>query len=109
MTDSYSRHLNFERITNFRDIGGYPARDGRTVVWRRIFRSGELANMNDNDFSRLTDEIALRSVIDLRSEVETRGHSTGHLDRLDVKYHSVPFMTSDGKREEEELVGGWLG
>lgn len=104
MNESYSRHIRFEGITNFRDIGGYPTSDGRITAWRRVFRSGELAGMNDNDFSRLTEEIALNSVIDLRSENEVRSRDTGHLDRLDVKYCNVPFMTSDGNREEDERM-----
>jgi protein-tyrosine phosphatase len=36
MIDDYPRrHLAFEACFNFRDIGGYPAADGRTVRWGR--------------------------------------------------------------------------
>ena len=104
MTGTYSRHLNFEQIINFRDIGGYRARDGRTVAWRRIFRSGDLAKMNDNDLSRLKGEIALKSVIDLRSETEIQGQDRSPLTKADVKYHHVPFMTDAGNREEDERI-----
>lgn len=104
MTDSYSRHLKFERITNFRDLGGYPARDGRVIAWRRVFRSGELARMNDSDLTRLVDEISLNSVIDLRSRKEAKEQGTGSLSEAGLKYHSVPFMTSDGNREEDERL-----
>ncbi len=36
----YQREIEFERVLNFRDLGGYRAADGRTVRWRRLFRSG---------------------------------------------------------------------
>jgi hypothetical protein len=43
MNQSYPRHINFESVPNFRDLGGYRTRDGRTVAWRRLFRSGDAA------------------------------------------------------------------
>jgi protein-tyrosine phosphatase len=104
MNDSFPRHLNFEQIINFRDIGGYRTRDGRTVVWRRLFRSGEFHRMTMNDLERLTGEIGVTSVVDLRSEKEATGHGTGLLSQADVKYHNVPFMTGGGNREEDERM-----
>ena len=34
------RHLNFEGIDNFRDLGGYPTESGATVKWGVLYRSG---------------------------------------------------------------------
>ena len=34
MNQSYPRHINFESVPNFRGLGGYRQRDGRTVAWR---------------------------------------------------------------------------
>jgi protein-tyrosine phosphatase len=31
MSDSPARHLNLAGASNFRDLGGYPARDGRAA------------------------------------------------------------------------------
>jgi len=104
MTGLNSRHLNFEQIINFRDIGGYRTRDGRTVAWRRVFRSGEFHRMTRNDLERLTGEIGVTSVVDLRSEMEAREHGTGLLSRTNVKYHSIPFMTGGGNREDDERM-----
>ena len=103
MTDSYPRHLNFDNIINFRDIGGYPARDGRTVAWRRLFRSGEFHRMTENDFDRLTVEISLTSVIDLRSNVEVEKHGTGLLSEAGIKYHNVSFMVGANREDDERL------
>ena len=104
MAGLHSRHLNFEQIINFRDIGGYRTRDGRTVAWRRLFRSGEFHRMTRNDLERLTGEIGVASVVDLRSEMEARRHGTGLLSQAGVKYRNVPFMTDGGNREEDDRM-----
>ena len=33
---------NLEGAVNFRELGGYPAADGRTVRWGQLYRSGAL-------------------------------------------------------------------
>ena len=49
MTETHARHLNLEGATNFRDLGGYPTADGRTLRWRQIFRSNHLGHLTDAD------------------------------------------------------------
>src|SRR5260221_14312921 len=49
MSDTPARHLNLAGASNFRDLGGYPARDGRTVRWRQIFRSNHLGHLTAAD------------------------------------------------------------
>jgi protein-tyrosine phosphatase len=66
------RHIPFESVPNFRDLGGYRTHDGRTVAWRRLFRSAALHTINDRDMARLKGEIGLRAVIDLRSPKDAR-------------------------------------
>ena len=95
MTESFPRHLRFDSVTNFRDIGGYQTRQGKTVTWRRVFRSGEFAKITRNDFQRLMKELGLTSVIDLRSAIEIERQGIGLLSEADIKYHSIPFMTDD--------------
>lgn len=59
------RVIEFEGILNFRDIGGYRARDGGCVRWGMVFRSGDLSAATDKDLQRIT-ELRIRIVIDLR-------------------------------------------
>jgi len=54
---------------NFRDLGGYETADGRRVKWRRLYRSGELNELTDEDLGML-EEIGIRTVVDLRGENE---------------------------------------
>ncbi|GIH11381.1 protein-tyrosine-phosphatase [Rhizocola hellebori] len=68
------RHLKFERLHNFRDLGGYPAADGRQVRWGQLYRSDNLGKLKGDDLQRFS-ELDIRTVIDLRYpfEIEARG------------------------------------
>jgi protein-tyrosine phosphatase len=95
MPEKYNRHLKFSSVMNFRDIGGYPARGGRTVAWRKVFRSGEFRNVTQDDFKRLTSELGVVSVIDLRSGLELQNNGKGLLEGSEIKYCNIAFMTDD--------------
>ena len=41
-----ARVLRLEGSSNFRDLGGYQAADGRSLQWRRLFRSDHLASLS---------------------------------------------------------------
>ncbi|MFW0794143.1 tyrosine-protein phosphatase [Gordonia sp. CPCC 205515] len=56
-------------VANFRDVGGWPTTDGRTVVTGRVFRSAALAKASEADRRFLAD-LGLRTVADLRSVAE---------------------------------------
>jgi protein-tyrosine phosphatase len=66
---SAHRVLNFEGISNFRDLGGYRASDGRAVKWGRLYRSGNLAEASRADLAGL-QTLGLTTFIDFRSGVE---------------------------------------
>jgi protein-tyrosine phosphatase len=63
------RHLPFDKAINFRDLGGYPTRDGGTVKWRRLFRSGHMNLLTEADVARLVD-LGTAVICDFRSEPE---------------------------------------
>jgi len=106
---SYSRHIKFEEVLNFRDLGGYRTRGGHMVAWRRLFRSGELHHMTSRDITRLKEEIRLRSVIDLRSSIRLEQLGVGPLNEVGVKYYNVPFIiiTDSDDDKEKELFRGF--
>ncbi|MBN6055687.1 tyrosine-protein phosphatase [Nonomuraea sp. RK-328] len=82
-----TRHIAFERLHNFRDLGGYRTRDGRSVRWGRLYRSDSLSKLQDADWDRFTT-LGVRTVIDLRYpwEIAARGR-VPHLDGL--AYHNL--------------------
>ena len=64
------RHIPLEGASNFRDFGGYRTTDGRTVAWRRLFRSDRLSELTAADFERLSVH-GIRLVYDLRRDSES--------------------------------------
>jgi protein-tyrosine phosphatase len=55
----------FSAMFNFRDVGGYAARDGRTVRARRLYRSDSLHRIDEADRDAFA-ALGVRTVIDLR-------------------------------------------
>ncbi|MET7713584.1 tyrosine-protein phosphatase [Streptomyces sp. NPDC005407] len=69
-----NRHIDFERLHNFRDLGGYRTQDGRAVRWDRLYRSDSLSKLQGADWDRFLS-LGVRTVIDLRYpwEIEAKG------------------------------------
>jgi protein-tyrosine phosphatase len=63
------RIIPFASIYNFRDLGGYETADGRSVAWRRLFRSDDLSRLALHDADRFAG-LGIRTVIDLRRPSE---------------------------------------
>ena len=87
MSDSPARHLNLAGASNFRDLGGYPARDGRTVRWRQIFRSNHLGHLTADDVAVLRG-LGLKSAFDFRGTEERTAALCG-VEEITV--HSLPI------------------
>jgi len=69
------RDIRFSRVFNFRDLGGYPTRDGRSLRWRRLFRSDTLSTLAEADRDRFL-ELGVRTVVDLRRQYEIDAQGT---------------------------------
>lgn len=74
MTDA-QRLLPLEGGRNFRDLGGYRTEDGRTVKWRKLFRSGTMHKLTEKDHDYLS-QIGLRLICDLRTKEERAAEPT---------------------------------
>jgi len=107
LVKEYSRHIHFEAILNFRDLGGYRTKDGNAVAWRKIFRCGEIHLMTENDIARLSEELGITSVIDLRGQRRVEQTGLGPLPETGVKLFNVPLTVitnpKDNKVEEQYL------
>jgi protein-tyrosine phosphatase len=102
MAEQFSRQIDFDNVPNFRDLGGFRARGGRSVVRRRVFRSSEFSNMTRKDFDLLTKEIKLASVIDLRSAGERERQGIGLLAGTSVRFHHISFLADGGDPKTDE-------
>ena len=85
--DSPVRHFNLAGASNFRDLGGYPARDGRLVRWRQIFRSNHLGHLTAADIEVLRS-LGLKSAFDFRG---TEERAAGICALEDIAVHSLPI------------------
>ena len=82
-----ARHFNLAGASNFRDLGGYPARDGRAVRWRRMFRSNHLGHLTAADIAILRG-LGLKFAFDFRGTEERAAAACG-LEEITV--HSLPI------------------
>jgi len=88
------RVIDLEGCLNFRDLGGYPTADGRTVRWRQVYRSDALHHLTPADVARVRDELGIATVVDLRSTAELRGEGRGLLAREPLGFHHLPLFDS---------------
>ncbi len=86
------RHLQFESVFNFRDLGGYATADGRTVKWRTLFRADGVHRLSSDDVAPL----GLRTVIDLRTPEE---HERARFVHDTIGYHHLPILQAAWDRE----------
>jgi protein-tyrosine phosphatase len=63
------RVLALQGATNVRDLGGWPAGDGRRVRFGKVFRSASLAALTEEDAAALAG-VGIRTICDLRGETE---------------------------------------
>jgi hypothetical protein len=105
MIDDYDeRHHPFEGCFNFRDVGGYPAADGRRVGWGRYYRAGRQDRMTEADLARVR-ELGIRTQIDLRRPDEVAEQGRGPLEDMGAAYHNIAVIPQGGTHQLSRLVG----
>jgi protein-tyrosine phosphatase len=102
--DSPARHLALQGASNFRDLGGYPTRDGRLTRWRHIFRSNHLGQLTAADVE-IVRALGVRSAFDFRG-VEERAAGVCVMDEIAV--HSLPIEPTVVAALREQLTAGKL-
>lgn len=74
-------------VTNLRDLGGVPTRDGGRTRHERLWRSASLADASASDVARLRS-LGIRDVVDLRADWEVAAigpvPSAFHTHRIDL-------------------------
>lgn len=91
---SPKRQVKLEGGSNFRDLGGYPTTEGKTVKWGHIYRSADVSKLTDNDLKTLSD-LHLATVCDLRGPDELKTNP----DKLPagVQYINLPAGSESTK------------
>lgn len=91
------RLLPLEGGRNFRDVGGYPTKDGRRVKWGHVFRSGMMAELTDADYGYLS-ALGIQVICDLRAN-EERADEPTVWRAGDAEYVSWDYSTLTGSEE----------
>ena len=97
-----SRSLPLAGTSNFRDLGGYVGHGGRTVRWRRIFRSDHLGALTDEDVATLAG-VGLQRVCDFRGVVEREAQMCV---MPGVKVHSLPITPTVVQGMKDLMAAG---
>ena len=95
------RRIVLEGCVNFRDLGGYPTREGRTLRWRTLFRSDALHAVSASDVALLRDTLHVSDIVDLRSSFELESEGRGALAREPIGFHHAPLFDGDPARAEQ--------
>lgn len=93
------RVLPLEGGRNFRDLGGYPTQDGRTVKWGLLFRSGSLAKLTEADWSHLCAR-GVKALCDFRTSREREAEPFAWVDTEGFSYWARDYETSFAELRE---------
>ncbi len=96
--------IDLEGAANVRDVGGLPTVDGRATRGGVLLRADNLQGLTPSDVARLTGELGVRTVLDLRTTGELHLEGEGPLRRTDVAHHHVPLVPEvAGEPDEAEV------
>lgn len=89
---THQRVLNVSGGFNFRELGGYPTADGKTIKWQRVIRTATLAHLTDADQQLLLD-YGIKYDVDFRSNDEV----TKAPDQIPavIDYQHLPVFPED--------------
>lgn len=116
------RRIDFEGCFNFRDLGGWRTHDGRTVVWKKLYRADSVHLMTPEDADRARTDLGLRTLLDLRHEMEIAFGGAGlladngmHRLHLSLRSRDAAVIDSSANaapsadRSPDTMVAQYLG
>ncbi|HEY8491972.1 MAG TPA: tyrosine-protein phosphatase [Dehalococcoidia bacterium] len=106
--DLRERRIPLTGCVNFRDLGGYPTKDGRRIRWRRLFRSDSLHQLTPEDLAQVR-ALGLAVAFDLRTSAEVQLHAVPHLAAAGVRHCHVPFIPAVDRAELARMVDDLSG
>lgn len=99
------RRLSLKGTPNFRDLGGYLTTDGRHLKWGKLFRSGKLSTLTEEDM-RYVRRLGLTLVCDFRQVIEQELEPTVLGDESPHRLASLPVTPGSRSSFMENLQRG---
>lgn len=103
LMDEDNSIAKISRDVNFRELGGYPMKDGRRIIPGIFFRSGALADLSEEEFHK-AEQLGIRTIIDLRSDFERNRKPDPYMD-LAENLHIPAFIDKDGNELDLSPAG----
>lgn len=102
--DAWSRVVELEGGSNFRDLGGYRTLSGQTVRRGKVYRTASMAALTDRDVASL-GALGIRTICDFRGPEESRAAPTRLPPQNPPRIDALPIhvagnlqaLLSDGK------------
>lgn len=99
----HDRLIPLEGAYNFRDLGGYPAENGKRVKWGKVFRSDDLDKLTSKDLDYLAS-LPLKTNIDFRSEEERK--AAPDKNPVSVKKYITLTISPGNIMDMQKIKGG---
>ncbi|MFV0521479.1 MAG: tyrosine-protein phosphatase [Mangrovibacterium sp.] len=99
---TYNNHIELSGEENFRDLGGIVCSDGRRILYRKLFRSGELSGLTENDSTKVAN-LGIEQMFDLRTPEEVAVNP----DKVspNTKVYFFPLI-SDSESSTSDIISG---
>ena len=97
------RLLQFEGITNFRDLGGYKTADNRSVKWGNLYRSGSFDKTSRSDLKAL-ESLKLSTLVDFRSSIEKEEEPSVLPEPTGFRVVEIPTLDDGNKAMVGEIM-----
>lgn len=97
------RLLNFEGVSNFRDLGGYTTDTGKTVKWGKLYRAANFAETSRAD-QQVLERLHLHALVDFRSSAEKEEEPNQLPKKLGYLIVEIPTMDGGDNSVSEEIM-----
>lgn len=98
------QRIQLEGVWNTRDLGGYQTQDNRQIKYKKLIRSGTLANLTEQDKKVLIEQCQLKVDIDFRTEKEAAQKPDPVMEG--VLYIHNPILSESSMGVTKESAGG---
>jgi protein-tyrosine phosphatase len=103
LSDSTQRLVHLKGAVNFRDVGGYTTKDGKTVKWKKVYRSASINKLTDQDMDSLKAR-NIYTVIDFRGNKESADAPDRLLAGTD---YTLSPAGSDSLPKSAQMIAGF--